>query len=123
MSLLGIRFNVEREGFGREIRGSWDRLRACQFCQGQSPDDLIIFEYDFEVEEYIHDATNLVGDIAAQGRALHVSQSFSGPPQSSGIVISQVPCPQALALQVQEAIDRAVETILCESPISEPTIH
>ena len=117
MSLLGIRFNVEREGFGREIRGSWDRLRACQFCQGQSPDDLIICEYDFEVEEYIHDATNLVGDIAAQGRALHVSQSFSGSRNGSALVVCLVACPDSLVLEIQGAIDTAVEEILGALPV------
>ena len=80
-------------------------------------------EYDSEVRQYIDDATGLVSDTAAQGGILHVSQSFSGSPPSSAIVISLVACPEALALQLQEAIDQAVEGVLCKFPVFEPTVH
>jgi hypothetical protein len=78
---------------------------------------------NLEVQQYIDDATKLVIDTAAQGGALHLSQSFSVSPQNSAIVVSLVACPETLVLKVQEAIDRAVDEVLCEFPVIEPTVH
>jgi len=78
---------------------------------------------NLEVQQYIDDAAKLVTDTAAQGGILHLSQSFSGSPQSSAIVVSLVACPEILVLKVQEAIDRAVDEVLCEFPVIEPTVH
>jgi hypothetical protein len=81
------------------------------------------FDYDLEVQQYIDDATKLLMDTAARRGTLHLSQSFSGPPRSSAIVVSLVACPETLVLKVQEAIDRAVEEALCEFAIVPPTVH
>ena len=82
------------------------------------PDDC-----DLEAKQYIEDTAEVVIDTAAQGGVLHVSQSFSGFPRSSAIVVCLVACPEAIALRVQEAIDQAVERVLEVFPKIEPTVH
>jgi hypothetical protein len=72
---------------------------------------------DLEAQQFIHDAAKMVVESAAQGAALHVSQSFSGSPQTSGIVVSLVACPDSLVLEVQAAIERAVEEALSVFPV------
>jgi hypothetical protein len=73
---------------------------------------------DHEAKQFIHDAAKLVVESAAQGAALHVSQSFSGSsPQTSAIVVCLVACPEPLVLEVQAALDRAVEDALDIFPI------
>ena len=78
---------------------------------------------NLEVQQYIDDATKLLMDTAARRGTLHLSQSFSGPPRSSAIVVSLVACPETLVLKVQKALDRAVDEVLCEFPVIEPTVH
>ena len=80
-------------------------------------------ESDLEVEQYLDDAAELVIKTAAQGGVLHVSQSFSGLPLSSAIVVCLVACPETFVLQVQEAIDQAVERVLDTFPRFEPTVQ
>ena len=80
-------------------------------------------EYDLEVQQYIEDASKSLMDTAARGETLHLSQSFSGSTQSSAVVVSLVACPEAVVLKVQEAIDRAVEEVLCEFSMVEATVH
>ena len=87
------------------------------------PSHEFTFEYDLELQQYIDDATKLVIDTADQGGTLHRSQSFSGSPRNSAILVSLVACPETLVLKVQEAIDRAVEEVLSEFPVIEPTVH
>ena len=65
----------------------------------------------------MHDAAKLVVESAAQGAAVHVSQSFSGTPKTSAIVVCLVACPEPLVLEVQAAIDRAVEEALEIFPV------
>ena len=72
---------------------------------------------DLEAREFIHDAAKLVVESAAQGAALHVSQSFSGSAQASAIVVCLVACPELLVLELQAAVDRAVEETLGVFPI------
>jgi hypothetical protein len=67
---------------------------------------------DHEAKQFIHDAIKLVIESAAQGAALHVSQSFSASTQTSAIVVCLVACPESLALKLQDAIDQAVEKAL-----------
>lgn len=82
------------------------------------PDDC-----DLEAKQYIEDTAELVIDTAGQGGVLHVSQSFSGFPRSSAVVVCLVACPEAIALEVQEAIDQAVERVLDVFPKFKPTVH
>jgi hypothetical protein len=77
----------------------------------------ILDRRDFEAKQFIHDATQLVIESAAQGAALHVSQSFGGSTHTSAIVVCLVACPESLALELQHAIDRAVEKALGNFPV------
>jgi hypothetical protein len=72
---------------------------------------------DQEAQQFIQDAAKLVIESAAQGAAVHVSQSFSGSPQTSAIVVCLVACPEFLVLEVQAAIDQAVEEALSIFPV------
>ena len=74
-------------------------------------------QYDREAQQFIHDAARLVVESAAQGAALHVSQSFSGSDQTSAILVCLIACPEPLALELQEAIDQAVEKALNNFPV------
>jgi hypothetical protein len=76
-----------------------------------------------EAKQYIEDTARLVIDTAAGGGAVHISQSFGGFPKRSAMVVCLVACPEAFALQVQEAIDQAVEKVLDGFPIFEPTVN
>ena len=67
---------------------------------------------DLEAQQFIHDAAKLVVESAAQGATLHVSQSFSGSRQTSAIVVCLIACPEPLVLEVQAAVDRAVDETL-----------
>ena len=72
---------------------------------------------DREAQQFIHDAAKLVVESAAQGAALHVSQSFSGSDQTSAILVCLIACPEPLALELQDAIDQAVEKALSNFPV------
>ncbi|HEX8895363.1 MAG TPA: hypothetical protein VF783_18695 [Terriglobales bacterium] len=72
---------------------------------------------DREAQQFIHDAARLVVESAAQGAALHVSQSFSGSDQTSAILVCLIACPEPLALELQDAIDQAVEKALSNFPV------
>ena len=72
---------------------------------------------DHEAKQFIHEAAKMVVESAAQGAALHVSQSFSGSSKTSAIVVCLVACPESLVLEVQAAIDRAVEETLNIFPV------
>ena len=72
---------------------------------------------DQEAKQFIHDATKLVIESAARGAAVHVSQSFSGSSQTSAIVVCLVACPEYLVLELQDAIDQAVERALATFPV------
>ena len=78
-------------------------------------------ECDLEAQQFIHDAAHLVVESAAQGATLHLSQSFSGSNKKSAIVVCLVACPETLVLEVQAAIDRAVEEALAIFPAA--SIH
>lgn len=73
--------------------------------------------HDHEARQFIHDAAKLVVESAAQGAAVHVSQSFGGSSQTSAIVVCLVACPESLVFEVQDAIDRAVEDALAIFPV------
>jgi hypothetical protein len=72
---------------------------------------------DLEAQQFIHDAAKMVVESAAQGAAVHVSQSFSGSSKTSAIVVCLVACPETLVLEVQAAVDRAVEETLGVFPV------
>ena len=67
---------------------------------------------DLEAQQFIQDAAKLIVESAAQGAAVHVSQSFSGSAQTSAILVCLIACPEPLALEVQDAVDQAVEKAL-----------
>ena len=71
---------------------------------------------DLEAQQFIHDAAKLVVESAAHGATLYVSQSFSGSDQTSAILVCLIACPEPLALELQDAIDHAVEKALSNFP-------
>ena len=72
---------------------------------------------DLEAQQFIHDAAKLVLESAAQGATLHVSQSFSSSNQTSAVLVCLIACPEPLALELQDAIDQAVEKALSKFPV------
>jgi len=72
---------------------------------------------DLEAQQFIQDAAKLIVESASQGAAVHVSQSFTGSAQTSAIVVCLVACPEPLVLEVQAALDRAVEEALDMFPV------
>ena len=73
---------------------------------------------DPEAKQFIDDAARMVIESAAQGAVVHVSQSFSGSRNGSALIVCLVACPESLVLEVQEAIDEAVEEKLRFVPLS-----
>ena len=72
---------------------------------------------DPEAKQFIDDAARMVIESAAQGAVVHVSQSFSGSRNGSALVVCLVACPDSLVLEIQGAIDTAVEEILGALPV------
>ncbi len=68
-----------------------------------------------ETDQYILDTAQLVTASAAENRTLHVSQSFSGTRLTTAVVVCFVTCPDAVVVEVQQAIDAAVNGVLDEN--------
>jgi hypothetical protein len=76
-----------------------------------------------EADRYIADNAQLVGAAAFGKRTLHVSQSFSGTVDTSAVVVCFVTCPDAIVLEMQQAIDAAVLNVLAEHGCKAVTIQ
>ena len=76
-----------------------------------------------ESDRYISDNARLVGAAAVGKRTLHISQSFSGTPDTSAVVVCFVTCPDAIVLEMQQAIDAAVLQVLDEHGCKPVTIQ
>jgi hypothetical protein len=71
-------------------------------------------EFTSEADHYIFNTAQLVTASAAENRILHVSQSFSGTPLTSAVVVCFVTCPDEIVMEIQQAIDAAVNEVLAE---------
>ena len=69
-------------------------------------------ELTSEAAEYILDTAQLVTASSAENQTLHVSQSFSGTRLTSAVVVCFVTCPDEIVLEIQQAIDVAVNEVL-----------
>ncbi len=76
-----------------------------------------------EADQYILDTAQLVTASAAENRTLHVSQSFSGTRATTAVVVCFVTCPDAVVVEIQQAIDAAVNGVLAENGFKPLTIQ
>jgi hypothetical protein len=106
--------NLEPAVQQRPVRRCVQRSAKSKYQGRQELQDTksISDQCDLEAQQFIHDAAKLVVESAAQGATLHVSQSFSGSRQTSAIVVCLIACPEPLVLEVQAAVDQAVEETL-----------
>ena len=78
---------------------------------------------DVDIEDCIDDSVQAVIDAAWTNRIIRISHSFTGCPNKSAIVICFVTCPNELEVELQEAIDRAIEAVLRDFPEEKPIVH
>ncbi len=76
-----------------------------------------------DVGQFIRDAAELVTSAAEEHRTLHISQSFAGTGSTSATIVCLVTCPADLVVEMQFAIDRAVEELLAEHGSTLVTVH
>jgi hypothetical protein len=67
-----------------------------------------------ETDQYILDTAHLVTASVTENRTLHISQSFSGTRLTSAMVVCFVTCPDKIVMEMQQAIDAAVNEVLAE---------
>jgi hypothetical protein len=76
-----------------------------------------------ETDQYISDNAQLVSSAAEENRTLHVSQSFSGTRNTSGVVVCFVTCSDEIVMEMQQAIDAAVLKLFEEHGCNAVTIQ
>ena len=65
-------------------------------------------------EQHIQDALGLVHAASLNNQYLHVSQKYAYSPGQTAVVLCYVTCPDAMASEVRQAIDEAVQSAFAE---------
>ncbi len=63
-------------------------------------------------ESYLQENILTVQRACINNQVLHLSQHFVDSPGQSGVVVCYVTCPDEVAIEIHEAIDRTVKEIL-----------
>ena len=65
-------------------------------------------------EQHIQEALGLVHAASLNNQYLHLSQKYAYSPGQTAVVLCYVTCPDAMASEVRQAVDEAVQSVLAE---------
>ncbi len=65
-------------------------------------------------EQHIQEGLGLVHAASLNNQYLHLSQKYAYSPGQTAVVLCYVTCPDAMASEVRQAVDEAVQSIFAE---------